>query len=169
MAYSKQGLIENLVSFKREHGQFPTHSDFKNRIITPSRNVYYRKFGSMEEAIKQAELYEKGDLFIEDEPDQKPTRSIRQDKGAQCPFCGNQIRGTEEFYSSFTRILIMRFMDRLKSSNGDSYSDGVLDCIKDVFGIDNLVVRRELAVAGYLEMFLMRNKKKDPEEVIQES
>lgn len=156
MAYSEQELLKRLGTFRKEHGRYPSHSDFKNRVITPSRNVYYRKFGTMENVIKQAELYGRGDLSLEDEQDQKHKRSIRQEKGSTCFFCGNQIRDLEEYYSNLTRILIMRFIERLESDNGDSYFNAVLDCIHDVFGNDNRFIRQKLAAAGYLDKFERR-------------
>jgi hypothetical protein len=80
------------------------------------------------------------------------------------------VLSTEEFYSTLTKIIVSRFVDRLVSGNGDGYSEAVLDCLKDVFGIDNSFVRKELATAGYLEVFMRRSEsKKAPEEVVQEN
>ena len=110
----------------------------------------------MQNAIKQAELYEKGDLTIKDEREIKSVKPISKKGGFQCPFCGNYASGAEGYYSSLATILAKRFTNLLKSNNGQSYFDGVIDCILAVFGGDNRVMRRALALERLLEKFEQR-------------
>ena len=84
MAYQKKDLLERLVKFKETYGRLPSHSDFKAGIISPSKNVYYRQFGSMEEAINQAKAYERGELDFEDEAEISKVRSEIRKDGFQC-------------------------------------------------------------------------------------
>lgn len=156
MAYSEQQLLECLNAFKKENDRYPTHSDFKNGDITPSKNVYYRRFGNMENAIEQAERYENGDLILE-EKTRGPIKIFIATKGTfQCPFCGSWTSGLEEFHSSLTIILSMRFVSILKATKEECCFNQVLDCIYSVFGFDNPTIRRELAFLGYLRKFEAR-------------
>jgi hypothetical protein len=157
MSYSKEKLLESLIKFKDEYGYYPTRKDFRAKRITPSKNVFYRLFGSTENAFKQAEAYEKGELVIEEEKKRKVKRPIKEKGGFCCPFCGNYTNNAEEYYSSLETILTIRFLDLLKSSNGQGYFEGVMDCIYAVFGLENSTVRQELRSAGYLEQFDQRH------------
>ena len=153
MSYSKKELIEVLIEFKNDYGCYPTRQDFKAKKITPSKNTFYRVFGSMENAIKQAELYEKGELIPEDEREIKSIKAVSKKGGFQCAFCGNYTNGADGYYSSMAKILAMRFIKLLKSNKGQNYFDGVMDCIYGVFGGKNPVIREALRSAGYLETF----------------
>ena len=153
MSYSKKELIEALIEFKNEYGRYPTRQDFKAKKVTPSKNTFYRGLGSMENAIKQAELYVDGELIIEDEREIKSIKAVSKKGGFQCAFCGNYTNGADEYYSSMAKILAMRFIKLLKSSKGQNYFDGVMDCIYEVFGGENPVMRKALRSAGYLETF----------------
>ena len=73
--------------------------------------------------------------------------------GFQCAFCGNYTNGADEYYSALAKIVSMRFIKLLKSSNKQSYFDGVMDSIYAVFGGKNPVMREALRSAGYLETF----------------
>jgi len=161
MSYSKQELIEALIEFKNKYGRYPTRQDFKAKRITPSKNVYYSKFRSKEKAIEQAELYEKGELIIEDELQIRSIKPISKKGGFQCSFCGNWTSGIEKYYSSLTRILTMRFINLLKSNDEQSYFNGVMDCIHAVFGGKNQVMREELRSAGYLDTFEKRYEEEE--------
>jgi hypothetical protein len=153
MAFKKQELLENLLLFREENGQFPTSKDFKQKSIQPSKNVYYRHFGSLKEAINQAKALEDGSLVIQDEQDTDRIREeVRREK-FQCPFCGRPVSKINECYSSLTVILSSRFINRLKSNNKGSYSEGVMDCICDAFGPENPVMRKKLAREGYLAKY----------------
>jgi hypothetical protein len=150
MAFKKQELLENLLLFREQSGRFPTSKDFKQKSIQPSKNVYYRQFGSLKEAINQAEALEDGTLVIHDEQDEDRIRDEVKKQKFRCPFCGGTTNKVREYYSTLTIILSSRLINRLKSNNHGSYSDGVLDCICDVFGCENPVVRKKLALEGYL-------------------
>lgn len=84
------------------------------------------------------------------------TRASRNPTGFPCPFCGKYTRKPEEYYSSLTIILINRFIKLLNSNTGQTYFDGVMDCIFNVFGITNLAIKKALKVAGYLEEYEKR-------------
>lgn len=157
MSYSKQELIDALIEFKNEYGRYPTRKDFRAKRITPSKNVFYRNFGSMENAIKQAELYESGKPVLEDEQERKSLKPSSKKGGFQCPFCGNWKQNAEEYYSSLTILIINRFIDLLNSNNGEGYFSAVMDCIYKVFGTKNQTVRRALEKEGYLEEFEQRH------------
>lgn len=156
MSYKKQELIEALIEFKSKHGRYPTRQDFKAKRITPSKNVFYRNFGNMESAIKQAELVERGELIVEDEQEIKSIKPSSKKGTFQCPFCGSYTTDSEKYYSNLTRTLAMRFVDLLNSNNEQKYSDGVMDCIYKVFGGRNLTVRQALRSSGLLEKFEQR-------------
>ncbi len=154
MPYSKQELIEALIEFKNEYGRYPTRKDFKAKKITPSKNTFYRVFGSMENAIKQVELYEKGELIPEDEREIKSIKAVSKKGGFQCAFCGNYTNDADKYYSSMAITLSMRFIKLLKSRKGQGPFDGVMDSIYyAVFGGKNPVMRGALRSAGYLETF----------------
>jgi hypothetical protein len=78
--------------------------------------------------------------------------------GHKCPCCGNPMSNPNTFYSSLTTLLTMRFMRLLNDNKGESYFDGVLDCIDAVFGVSNSWIREALKGAGYLEKFDERFK-----------
>ncbi|MQY60235.1 hypothetical protein GH153_00110 [bacterium] len=73
--------------------------------------------------------------------------------GFQCWLCGNYTNNADRYYSGQARILSMRFIKLLKSNKGQNYFDGVMDCIYEVFGGKNPVMREALRSAGYLETF----------------
>ncbi len=79
--------------------------------------------------------------------------------GFQCSFCGNYTTDINEHYSSLTDILLTRFIKLLKSNGGQSYFEGVIDCIHAVFGRDNPSMRRVLKLEGYLDAFEQRHGK----------
>ncbi len=153
MAYSEQQLLEYLNVFNQENGRYPTHSDFKNGGISPSKNVYYRRFGGMENAIEQAERYENGDLIFEEKKG-GATKILKTTKGTfQCPFCGSWKSRIDEYYSSLTIRLSMRLVDLLESAEDECCFNQVLDCIYAVFGFENSAIRRKLEILGYLRTY----------------
>jgi len=157
MAYKKKELIERLVKFKDEYGRLPSHSDFKAGQFSPSKNVYYRHFGSIEEAAKQAEAYERGELEFEDEAEISKVRSGMKKDGFRCRFCGGRVSNSVAYYSQLTDIIIHRFIDLLDLNNKESHYQGVLDSIYAVFYSENPYVLRELAKSGHLENFVKRH------------
>ena len=80
--------------------------------------------------------------------------------GCKCPFCGNNMGNPSAYYSSLTTILTMRFMRLLEVNKGETYFDGVLDCIDAVFGVANSWIREALQGTGYLEKFDERFKER---------
>lgn len=110
----------------------------------------------MEKAIEQAESYVKGELIIEDEREIKSIKPVSKKGGFQWAFCGNYTDGVDEYYSSLTKIIAMRFIELLNSSNEQNYFNGVMDCIHAVFRGKNPVMREALRLAGYLEIFEKR-------------
>ncbi len=95
-----------------------------------------------------------------EQPKKKRARLVaKKHTGFRCSFCGNYTTGINEYFSSLTDILLTRFIKLLKSSNGKSYFDGVIDCIDAVFGRDNPSVRTTLKLEGYLDAFEQRHGK----------
>jgi len=96
------------------------------------------------------------------QPKKKRTRQVaKKHTGFQCSFCGNYTSGINEYYSSLTAILLTRFINLLQSNNGQSYFEGVIDCIHAVFGNHNPMMRRALKLEGYLDAFKQRHGKMD--------
>lgn len=156
-------MIENLIGFKSEYGHYPTRRDFKSKKITPSKNTYYRVFDNIENAIRQVELYEKGELATENEREIKSVRPISKKGEFQCPFCGNWTSGIEKYHSSLTTILKMRFLDLLNSKSRQCCAESMMDCIHAVFGRENPTIRKALALEGYLEKYDQRYSIKEDE------
>ena len=152
MSYSAQEILEKLIEYKKKHGHYPTRSDFKNKNGLPSKNTIYRQFGTIENAVKQAVLFERGELNVE-EVERKSIKPISKKGGFRCPFCGNYTSNAEKYYSSLTIILTTRLTDLLKSKTRPCCTESVMDCIQKVFGTKNLVVRKVLNDIGCLEKF----------------
>ncbi len=92
----------------------------------------------------------------------KRTRLLAEKRtGFQCSFCGNYTTGINDYYSSLANILLTRFINLLKSDNGEGYFEGVIDCIHAVSGRNNAVMREELKLEGYLDAFEQRHGKMD--------
>jgi hypothetical protein len=153
MAFSKKELLDRLVAFKQKNGRYPTHTDFRHGNITPSKNVYYRNFEKMENAIEEAKHYENGDLIFEEKKGGE-TKILKTTKGTfQCPFCGSWKSGIDEYCSSLTTIISMRFVDLLPPTEKECCFNQILDCIYAVFGVNNPIVKQKLQMAGYLRKF----------------
>ena len=164
MAYQKEVLLKNLLSFEEENGHYPTHQDWEDKSITPSKGVYYRTFGSMEEAIRQAELYKRGELVIEDRKRNRSTDFPEKQKRVRCLTCGQYVRNIGEYFDTLPKILSGRFINLLNSNNGQTYFDGVMDSIHAVFGTKNPVIRTHLELVGYLEKYEEKYNQKQGEE-----
>lgn len=54
--YSNKELLEYLTIFAQENHKIPTHTDFRRGLL-PSYGVYTRRFGKIENARKQAGVY----------------------------------------------------------------------------------------------------------------
>ncbi len=102
------------------------------------------------------------EILIE-EAEQSKKKRIRlvakKHTGFQCSFCGNYTTDINEYYSSLTEVLLTRFIKLLKSNSGQSYFEGVMDCIHAVFGNHNPVMRKALKFGGYLDPFKQRHGK----------
>jgi hypothetical protein len=158
MSYKKNELIESLLQFKQENGRFPSRKDFQMGRVGPGKSTFYRAFGSIENAISRAVALEKGEIVIDDKNNSTKIRSKTLPGGMQCPFCGGLVDRISEFYSSLVVILSSRFIGLLKLGNGQTYADGVLDCISAVFGPTNPVIKNALLKAGFISLFENRHK-----------
>lgn len=97
-----------------------------------------------------------------EQPKKKRTRlAAKKHTGFQCSFCGNYTTDINEYCSSLTEVLLIRFIKLLKSYSGQNYSDAVIDCIHTVFGNHNPVMRKALKLGGYLDPFEQRHGKMD--------
>ena len=158
MSYKRQELIESLLRFKQDNGRFPSRKDFQASTVGPGHNAFYRQFGSMENAIAQALACEKGELIVNGTGSRKGNRSKPIPGGMDCPFCGGHVDQISPYYSSLVIILSSRFVSLLKSTNGRTYTDGVLDCILAVFGPANPAMKNALGKAGLISLFKDRHK-----------
>lgn len=144
--YSGKELLERLLEFKIENNRYPSLADFDEGKLGFSRSVIYRRYGSLKEAFKNADLYESGGLKIDEETEKK-TGEFR------CPFCGSWTMSPEAYYQSLSVVLSGRFIALLEE-NKDSFAfEAIMNCIKAVFGTRNKRMRSELEKAGYLEKF----------------
>lgn len=101
-------------------------------------------------------------LIEKEQPKKKRARlAAKKHTGFRCSFCGNYTTGINEYYSSLTEVLLTRFIKLLKSNNGQSYFEGVMDCIHAVFGRDNPSIRTTLKLERYLDAFEQRHGKMD--------
>lgn len=55
--YTDEELLEYLRNFVRTNKEMPTSSDFTRKLL-PDRHTYYKRFGGLENAKKEAGLYE---------------------------------------------------------------------------------------------------------------
>ncbi len=83
----------------------------------------------------------------------KTRNSVRKRTGFECPFCGNDTSKPREYFSSLAEILTYRFLKLLNTENRIEYIHGVLDCIYEVFGSQNRIMRRRMERAGFLEKY----------------
>jgi len=93
-------------------------------------------------------------------PKKRERKAAMEQSGFQCSFCGGFSTKPKQYYSSLTTILSMRFTGLLEANTGETYADGVLDCINAVFGVANIQVRTELDDAGLLQAFEERFRDK---------
>jgi len=95
-----------------------------------------------------------------EQPKKKRARLVaKKHTGFQCSFCRNYTTDINEYYSSLTEVLLSRFIKLLKSNSGESYFEGVIDCVHAVFGRDNPSMRTTLKLEGYLDAFEQRHGK----------
>jgi len=95
-----------------------------------------------------------------EQPKKKRTRlAAKKHTGFQCSFCGNYTTDINEHYSSLSKVMLTRFIKLINRNNGQSYFEGVMDCIHAVFGRDNPSMRTTLKLEGYLDAFEQRHGK----------
>lgn len=154
MAYTQSDLVKNLIEFNDEYGRYPTHKDFEEGLIKPSRNVFYRQFGDMNKAIEKAELFRSGKLKNV-EPEYRKIKC--RDQRAQCSFCGNPVNDPNKHYDTIQVIIMSRFLENYKQSHSEEYRTAIFDCCISIFnGKNNQYLRKELEKRGLLEKFDLR-------------
>jgi len=124
-------LADKLNEFRTRYNHYPTDKDFKNKLITPSKPIYYKVFGDMEKATDYAE-----DLWIQErfKPRKKRIRRSFREKheGFPCSCCGTQWEGAYGFYS-ILRKAISNELTRLKNECTES-SEVILGLSDFLFG-----------------------------------
>jgi len=141
--------LECFIEYKKNNNRLPTLQDFINEAIkeiTLEEVVEY--FGSLRTAKSLAERLRKQKIIERREGGHTEARTPL---GFQCPFCGNYIRKPEEYYLALNKTLAMRFIDLLKSQNGQnglSHFEGVIDSLGAVYGCNNGIVEDVLAKEG---------------------
>ena len=140
----------------KEANKYKSVDEFEQKLEEEEKRrqvkAHKRKFGkeSMREqdsALDEEVIFQK----------RRGTAAAGKQMGFQCAFCGSLVIGINEYYSTLAQIIRSRLINLAKSANGQSYSDGVLDSLSQIFGPENRSVRRELEVAGLLERFDKRN------------
>jgi len=147
--------LECFIEYKKNNNRLPTLQDFINETIKEvTLEEVGEYFGDLRTAKSLAERLRKQKIIECREGGYKehPGRTgAKTPLGFQCPFCGSYIRGIEEYYSALNKTLAMRFIDLLKSQNGQkglSYFDGVIDSLGAVYGCNNEIVKDVLAKEG---------------------
>jgi hypothetical protein len=75
----------------------------------------------------------------------KAAQTKKKKSGFQCSFCGGWTTGVNEYYSSLTKILLMRFKKRLENTPPE-HCWIVWGCIEDVFGKNNNAVQEQIGI-----------------------
>lgn len=153
-------LAGRLNEFRIRYNRYPTHGDFKDKKIIPSRAIFYKVFSDMGEATTHAE-----DLWIQErfKPKKKKSRrlSAKTHQGFQCSICGNYTTDDPgEFYENLSGILIERFIWLLKFTQ-ENYFKAVITGIRAVFGNDDERVRRALDKEGFLGAYISTDDDKE--------
>jgi len=159
MAHNKKDLIEGVIRFKEKHDRYPTPKDWRDKLMTPDRNVYKRHFGKPEKIIQIAEAFERGDVSFDSNTSQLKTRAKAESKDTKgsgafpCPYCGSTTP-VDGYHSTLKTIQTNRLIKRLKEANNDACRVmTIIDCMVDICGPQNEILRPELALLGYLETF----------------
>lgn len=124
-------LAGRLNEFRIRYNHYPTHGDFKNKRITPSKPIFYKVFGDMKEAIRYAE-----DLWIRERFRPKKKRrgrlSEKKQEGFACPCCGQAWKGVGDFYFTLREVMgeILSYM----GENSESYQNVILGLLAFLFG-----------------------------------
>jgi len=144
--------LECFIEYKKNNNRLPTLQDFINGTMKEVTLEEVREyFGNLRTAKSLAERLRKQKIIERREGGYKerPGRTgAKTPLGFQCPFCGSYIRGVEEYYLALNKTLAMRFIDLLKSQNGQkglSHFDGVIDSLGAVYGCNNEIVEDVLA------------------------
>ena len=144
--------LECFIEYKKNNNRLPTLQDFINEAIKEvTLEEVGEYFGSLRTAKSLAERLRKQKIIERRQGGYKelPGRTgAKTPLGFQCPFCGSYIRGVEEYYSALNKTLAIRFIDLLKSQNGQkglSHFDGVIDSLGAIYGCNNEIVEDVLA------------------------
>ena len=152
--------LECFIEYKKNHKRLPTLQDFINETMKEITLEEVREcFGNLRTAKSLAERLRKQKI-VERRERGREGRPGKPLLGFQCPFCGNYIRKPEEYYSALNKTLAMRFIDLLKSQNGQkglSHFDGVIDSLVAIYGCNNEIVEDIIAKEG-LSKALIRFK-----------
>jgi len=121
-------LADRLNEFRTQYNRYPTHGDFRERRITPSRAIFYKVFNGMGEATKYAE-----ELWIKERFRLKKKRirkfSGKKQEGIICPCCGRAWEGN--LHSALREAIKKRL---LYIENSESYQTAVLRLMVFLFG-----------------------------------
>jgi len=156
VSHTRTELLDQLIDFKSVQGRWPVRKDFDLGKIKAGKSTFYRKFCSLERAIQEAELKEKGEASllpseeIRHQPNKKP--------GSRCPFCGGPVSDINHYYDTLPQVIVSRFLGLLHENGHGCYSDAVLDCLYAVFGYKNKHLRLALAKEDMLGQFEDRHK-----------
>jgi hypothetical protein len=143
--------IEELL---QEANQYKSVSEFEEKLAEEKQKREIKEYKRKYKKHSKSEEQQAGE---EDVPKKRQRRPAAiKHSGFQCSFCGNWTSNINEYYSSLTKILSMRFLALLNSGNGRGHFEGVLDCIHAVFGPSNPVIREELRKSGYIDKFDQR-------------
>ena len=156
--------LECFIEYKKNNNRLPTLQDFINETMKEVTLEEVREyFGNLRTAKSLAERLRNQKIIERRERGYKerPRRTgVKAPLGFQCPLCGNYTRNAREYYSALNKTLAMRFIDLLKSQNGQkglSHFDGVIDSLGAIYGCNNEIIEDVLAKEG-LSKALIRFK-----------
>lgn len=156
--------LECFIEYKKNNNRLPTLQDFINETIKEVTLEEVREyFGNLRTARSLAERLRKQKIIERRERGYKErpgSYGAKTPIGFQCPLCGNYTRNAREYYSSLNKTLAMRFINLLKSQNGQkelSHFDGVIDALGAINGCNHEIVEDVLAKEG-LSKALIRFK-----------
>lgn len=75
--FLKKDLISILIKFKKKHGRLPSKDDFAAKRIQPSMRTFQRKFGTIRNALEEADKYKTVDEFEQKLEEDKKKMEIK--------------------------------------------------------------------------------------------
>jgi hypothetical protein len=146
-----QRRTNNIEDLLQEADQYKSVLEFEEKLEREEEKKEIKEYKRKYKKHSKSKNQQAGK---EDLPKNRRSRpAAKKHSGFQCPFCGNWTSNVDEYYSSLTTILSMRFINLLQSANDECCFNQVLDCIYAVFGFENSVIRNNLEIAGYLPKF----------------